>query len=146
MAQEMAKLDLTQMADKLKAKIRDAFIELLPPEQFQALVEAELQRFTQAQTISGQWGHPDKTVPSAFAAVCAEVFREHVKAELKRLLDSPEYQQTWSPERPQLSDAVKEWLTENRQALIETTLLTLAGTAAQDMMQSLRDRLRTGVL
>lgn len=136
------KFDVNDAADRLKGKIRDAFIELLTEEQFKDMVLTELKSFTQGGSKYEHHLGRHVQQPSEFSKLCRGVFEEYVKSELKKLLDSPEYQTQWgNGDRMQISDAVQGWLTKHRRELIETTVLTFAGNAAQHMLENLRNNL-----
>ncbi|HWA29049.1 MAG TPA: hypothetical protein VG734_25590 [Lacunisphaera sp.] len=128
-------MTLENAADRLKDAIRAAFIELLPPDQWKAMVETELRRFMSSSRDT----YSNNGKPSAFSELCEGVFREYVKAELKAMLATPEWQQQWSADGKQLlSDAVKDWLTRHQQELVISTVQALAGQAAQSVLSTLQ--------
>ncbi len=140
MTDAIEKFDINAAAEKLKAQIRSAFIELLTPEQFKDMVQTELKRFTEEQKHQDHWGKVTPG-PSEFTKLCREIFAEHIKTELKALLNSSEFQGQWgSNGRQEISEAVRSWLTANSKELIQSTVLALAGDAAQQMVESLRSR------
>lgn len=133
------KFDINEAADKLKTKIRDAFMELLTPEQFKDMVMTELKRFTEETSTRDNYSGNRTPVPSEFSKICRGVFEQHIKDELKKLLDSPEYRTNWGgTDRMEISEAVQQWLTKHRRELIESTILTFAGSAAQAFLDNLR--------
>lgn len=131
---EIARVSLESAAEQLRDKIRSAFVELLPPEQFQQMVKAELTAFMDNNTNSHDARY--NTRVSTFRSVCYDVFREHVTKDLKTLLASAEWQEQWKGGGgPNLSDAIKAWLTENAQQIVAATIQELAGRAAQTLVQ-----------
>lgn len=136
MTNSIERVTLENAADQLKAKIRSAFVELLPEEQWKEMVAAELKRFAEPTTERNY--HGSTTNPSGLSKLCHEVFTEHIKAELKALLASPEWQTVWTNQGYSLPVAIKSWLTENSTRLIESTVQALAGQAAQRVLESMR--------
>lgn len=137
---DIEKVTLENAAQQLKSKIRMAFVEMIPDEQWKEMVTAELKRFMHMQEIPPSWsGGEVKLVPSDFTRVCSEVFTEFVRGEIKATLSSPEWRESWSGSgRPQISEALKSWCTENAPKLIEHTVQALAGSAAQAVLQNMR--------
>ena len=133
------KVTLENAAEQLKSKIRTAFVELLPEEQWKEMVTAELKRFTETTSRYDTYASKHIEQPSEFGKLCKEVFSEHLKAEIKALLVSKEWQGQWgNTGREQISDAIGAWLTANAKPLIESTVQALAGQAAQQLVSGMR--------
>lgn len=77
MADELTKIDLGGAAQELRDKIRSAFIDLISPEQWAAMIQAELKAFTEPRRGSGYGNYANETLPSAFQAM--------LRAELERI-------------------------------------------------------------
>lgn len=138
MTDSIEKVTLENAADQLKAKIRMAFVELLPEEQWKAMVMAELKRFT-TDTTERDWNGNHKRVPSAFESICREVLTEHTKNEIRALVCSPEWHGSWGPDgKQQISEAIKSWLTDNSQQLVQATVHAMIGQAAQQLVGAVR--------
>ncbi len=139
MSEEIQKFDLSQAAAQLREKIRLAFVELIPPEQWEAMVKAELDGFLKERKgVGGHYSSP-VTLPSVFSQVAEEVYRAHVKALVKAELAKPEWNEQWNGERQEIGTQVKAWLTENAQPLLQVTLKEMFGYAAQAMIDRLRN-------
>ncbi len=139
MAEAIERVTLENAAEQLKSKIRSAFIELLPDEQWKEMVAAELKRFTQETEEFDRYQQRHVRAPSAFSKICTEVFTEHIKAQIKNQLASAEWQGKWGAAgNQQISEAIGSWLTTNSKALVEATVQALAGQAAQNLVQGMR--------
>ncbi len=132
------KVTLESAAEQLKLKIRNAFVELLPDEQWKAMVTAELKAFTEPGGNIDQWGHRREPPPSEFSRICKEVFAEHIKSYIKALLSSPEWQGKYGFKGEEVSDAIKAWLTDNSAALIQSTVQAMAQQAASSLISIMR--------
>ena len=139
MADNIERVTLENAADQLKQKIRMAFVELLPEEQWKEMVAAELKRFTEATSEYNHYQSKHIPVPSAFSKICSEVFTEYLKTEIKTVLMSPDWSSGWGNNgREKISGAIKAWCTEHSQALIESTVQALAAGAAQQLVSTMR--------
>lgn len=139
MTESIERVTLENAAEQLKAKIRTAFVELLPDEQWKEMVAAELKRFTGPTMTRDNYSARSTETPSAFSKICSEVFSEHIKAEIKATLASADWQGKWGNNgKEQISEAIGVWLTANSKALIESTVQALAGSAAQQLVQGMR--------
>lgn len=136
MSDSIQKVTLENAAEQLKLKIRNAFVELLPDEQWKEMVATELKRFTQPTETD----YRGKVMPSAFSVICNEVFADYLKAEIKAVLQSPEWRENWGTPQPQISVAIKAWLTENSAQLIQSTVQALASQAAQNLITGMAHR------
>lgn len=139
MTESIEKVTLENAADQLKAKIRMAFVELLPEEQWKAMVTAELKRFTEDKPAMrdgyGNW----QPGGSEFSKICRDVFTEHIKNEIRALVCSPEWHGSWGPDGKQkISEAIKSWLTDNSQQLVQATVQAMIGQAAQQLVGIVR--------
>ncbi len=136
--------NLNDAAEKLRDQIRSAFVELLTPEQWHAMVRAELDKFTKPSTTRDNYGSRTVEVPSVLHTLCVDVFKTHVKAELNALLSNTDNNvggvYTGDGYRNLLSKIVKDWLTENAAQLVVTTIQALAGEAAQRLILSMQVR------
>lgn len=142
MTNNLAKIDLDQAAQQLVTKIRSTFVELLTEQQWKNMVETELKRFTETHRepiYAG--GRETREVPSEFSKICREVFTAHIKSEVQDVLKSAEWQEVWrSNGQPEISECIKQWLTEHSQQIIQSTIQSLAGQAAQQLITSMSHR------
>lgn len=135
--QAIAAFNLGDAAKTLRDKIRHAFVELIPPEQWEAMVKKELESFTKESVGVDQWGR-SKTQPSVFSEVCKEVYRERLTEQVKALLASPEWQGSYNGTGVKASAAIQEWLTINADKLLIVVLNQMFGGVAQRMVQEMQ--------
>ena len=142
MSDSIQKVTLENAAEQLKLKIRNAFVELLPEEQWKDMVETELKRFTETTTQPKYSGSFEKVeVPSQFSVICREVFGAYIKEEVSKILQSPEWREQWgSGQRGEISAEIKAWLTEHSKEIIQSTVQALAGQAAQQLITNMAHR------
>ena len=130
-------VSIENAAEQLKAKIRSAFVELIPPEQWTAMIVEELKRFTESTPAThDRWNNVATSArPSLFSEICREQYSAVLREKVVEVLQSPEFSaQVWNGE---VSKVIKEWLTENSEKLIQSTILALAGHAAQNLIATM---------
>lgn len=138
MTDQIEKVSLANAAEQLKHKIHLGFVELLTEEQWKAMLLEELQRFTSPGSATDHWGHRREPPPSGFSKICSEVFAEHLKEEIRKILRSPEWSSKFlNNGSTTISDAIKAWLTENSAALVQSTVQALAAQSAQHIVQGI---------
>jgi hypothetical protein len=141
--QAIQTVNLEDAAKQLREKIRLAFVDLIPPEQWDAMVKTELEAFTKPRPPErDQWGHVRVNErPSVFHEVAEQVYREHLKELVKAELQKPEWCGQWdsSEGRYVFGEKVNAWLTENSAAIMHTMLREMFGAVAQGMVERLRN-------
>ena len=101
------------LEDRVRERIRATFVELIPQEQWSALVGVELHRFTQRE------------LPELVKKAAAE----HLQTMLKAELDKPEWRERWTGNHiPDAGPALAEAL---RQAAPEMAAALFAGLGNQ---------------
>ena len=86
MADDIQKLDLGDAAKQLKTKIQSAFIDMIPAEQWQAMIEGELKKFTtETRTPSEYSNNRDTVTPPAFQTMAQGILLE-VAREVRLIL------------------------------------------------------------
>ncbi len=129
-------VSIADAATKLRDKIHSAFAELLPPEQWQKLIEVELQKFLKPTKVRDSYSSREVEQPSLLQRMCEEEFKKHIKSLVVTELMKPEYQA--NAYQGEVSTAIQKWLTDNAQQLIQATVLELAGVSAQSLLNRMR--------
>ena len=83
---------MDSVKEKITAKIRGSFVDMIPLDKWDELVQNELELFI------------DKELPILIKAEMKKQFTQMVLAEL----DRPEFFENWTPEGQKPSDAVEE--------------------------------------
>ena len=132
----IAAVSLQSAAAQLQDKIRVGFVELIPPEQWRAMIEKELTDFTQPRQRPPHSYDP-RPGKSVFSEICEQEFRAFVTKKAREVLDADNAEVNhWNG---RVGELVKEWLTENREKLIQSTILALAGNAAQGLLAAMAE-------
>lgn len=135
MTEDLAKIDLTTAAQQIRDKIRSAFVELITPEQWSAMIAAELKTFTSDRPSTYRDVAP---TPSPFKETVRDELSKFIREKVKEALASPEWQTQWDSTTQQYgpSEMIKQWLLENREAVLASTIQVMFGSALQDFISA----------
>lgn len=140
MAEEIQKLDLADAAEKLRDQIKTAFVAMIPPEQWQGMVKAELDKFCKPHMQTNSYG-PDTRVPSGLERVVQEEAENKIREIVQTQLQTEAWH-TWGVDEAGnneiVSDVIKSWLTENSDQLMAAVLKAMMGNAAQQVLENLQ--------
>jgi hypothetical protein len=137
MGNEMEKpgqFDPNAAVKAIRDKIRKALVEIIPDEQWDALIKAEMRSFMQ-DTTSGS-GYRETVQRAGFKDIVRKVLIEDTEARVRALLTSPEWTGAWGPEGEQASDAIKKYMTQNAGEIMNAWI----GNAVQQVVSQLRQR------
>lgn len=131
-----APFDPAAAVNAIRDRIRGAMLDIIPTEQWDALIKAEMHAFMNDR-VTGS-GYNQNTYPSGFKKIVHEMLEEDAKARVKALLSSPEWQAKWtgSGGDTEASDAVKAYVTANAGAILNAWV----GNAIQQVVQQMQYR------
>lgn len=129
-------ISVQDAAAKLRDQIQSAFASLIPAEQWQKLIEAELNKFLSSTRVKDSWGNGYKDQPSLLESICVEEFKKHIQKIIAEELRKPKY--NGNAYEGKVGEVINNWLTDHAQELIQATVLELAGVAAQSLVNRMR--------
>jgi hypothetical protein len=123
------------LSQKVEAKIRDSFVELVPEEQWQAMVQSALERFTHRNHKVG-YASSD---PSPFDKMVHEAIKKQFVKKIEEELQKPDYfEGPWATFGPTPGDAVKNILRD----LAPELVALLMGSVVQEATNKMRTALQ----
>jgi hypothetical protein len=137
--------NMDNAAKALRAKLQNAFVELIPEEQWEALLKEEFEKFLKPYTEKSQYGRSyDKEVPSKLSQVCNEILTNMFKERLKHELASPDWFEPWVSEPAKdgmtpIAHMVFVYLNQNKEELIEAAFARFIGNAVQAAVKHIRE-------
>ncbi len=111
MADQLAVPDFSDVASKLRERIKSAFVDLIPEERWDAMLKAEVEKFmTGTPASSDRYHNVIPAKPSEFSKISQEILGELVRAEAKQRFESvaPLVFET----------AVEEWIEANYERVL----------------------------
>ncbi len=133
---EIMKVSTETIKEKITNKIREGFVNLIPDEQWDALVQGELDNFTCA-TSNGIYGSKESPLKIMIREGIEEIFRKKVADELSK----PEWSDMYTDGRNIASELVSKIVKENAAELVEG----LMGSFTQNVVMKVRQDLINNV-
>ena len=104
---------------RVSERIRETFLELISPEEFDALVQKEIKAFTEDR-VESSYGGKATIHKAPLKQMIEEEIRQIFTEELKKELAKPEYQQgMWTNAGYEPSEFVKKLIEENIQEIVK---------------------------
>lgn len=125
--------ELKTIQDKIQESIRSTFLDMLPPETFQKMVEAEIKEFT---TSPQSWNSPKR---SPLQNLIIKEVEAMISKSIADELSKPEYQEHWQDGKTIASKFIKDVVKENINDIVAATF----GSMTQHTMQMVRNHLQT---
>ena len=126
----------------VRDKIRAEFVNLIPPDVFTKMVEAEIKAFTAEKPSGSGYGYNSERRPSDFASVVISVLTEETKAEVKKLLESASWCEQWNGQANEPSARVKEILAERGPDILNSVLQNLLANSIQLSVNNILSNMR----
>ena len=122
MSNDIEKVDLQSASEKLKEKIQLAFVDLLTPEQWTAMIAAELKEFTVGKEVRDHYSGRVTRSPSTLANLCEPIFKATITEKLKEHFADVDA-------REEIKAATTRWLQENAQQMLANAIILLISEA-----------------
>ena len=130
----------TTIAEKVAERIRDQFLELVPADEFQRMVEAQIKWFTTKPPKT--YSHSPET-ESPLEKLLRDELRTHYADAVKKAVS--EWHGSWDQYgKATATDAVKKLVTENADAILASMMAGVVQAALNDFNQHLMQRLQGG--
>jgi transcriptional regulator of heat shock response len=135
--------DPAAAVNAIREKIRGAMLDIIPDEQWDSLIQAEMKAFTTDTVERKHYGDP-VTVKAGFKVLVRQVLEAEAKERVKTVLDSPEWQSQWSNEsqRQEAGEAIKSYLTKHGPDIMRECMSAFVAQAMQQTIGTLRGMMR----
>lgn len=148
MADEVVKFDPTQLADKLRERIRSSIGELIPDAQWDAMMKAEITRFFEARTERATYSYGSTVViPSGFTDVAQQMLADEARKRIEAYFSRGEWTQRWDHGDATIPARLEQLVQENLPVLMRECVLVLFGRisrqAADSVEQAMQRRFQT---
>lgn len=124
---EVAKFDPATYVDKVRDKIKQSLIDIIPDEQWNAMLAAEIAGFFKEQVVPGNGYHTTSTKPSEFHRIVLTVLEEDTKRRVKDMLASPEWSSYWDGNKQKAGEEIARIARENGAAILAKWLEAAIG-------------------
>lgn len=127
MSTEVAKFDPTTYVDKVRDKIKQSLIDIIPDEQWNAMLSAEISGFFKEQVVPGNGYRETTTKPSEFRRIVLTVIEEETKKRVRDMLASAGWSSYWDGSRQQTGEEIARIARENGAAILAKWLEAAIG-------------------
>lgn len=116
---EVAKFNPTTYVDKVRDKIKQSLIDVIPDEQWDAMLRSEIEGFFKSKVVSGGYAVGDKREqPSEFRRIVLGVLEEEVKKRTREMLSGPDWAAYWNGNNMQAGEEIARIARENGAAIL----------------------------
>jgi hypothetical protein len=117
MSTEVTKFDPATYVDKVRDKIKQSLIDVIPDEQWNAMLKAEISGFFEHRTNRDQWGGTTTTM-SEFHRIAKLVLEEETKKRLRDMLNGPDWTSYWDGNKQQAGEEIAKLARDNGAAIL----------------------------
>ena len=115
---EVAKFDPATYVDKVRDKIKQSLVDVIPDEQWNVMLKAEISSFFESKTATDRWSNEAKTKPSEFRRLVSVVLEEETKARIRAMLNGPDWTSYWDGTRQQAGEEIAKLARDNGAAIL----------------------------
>lgn len=132
--------NMADAAEALKTKLKNAFVEMIPEEQWEKLLKDEFDKFVNPRKVKDQYSREWKEVPSGLSELCQEILRDMAKDKLKEELKDPKWSTHWGYDENQsiISCAIKEYLEDHQEELVRVAVREFMGSTFQNLIDQMK--------
>ena len=122
---EVAKFDPATYVDKVRDKIKQSLIDVIPDDQWNVMLKSEIETFFKSKTFL-HYGE-QKEQPSEFRRIVMNVIEEETKRRIRQMLTSPEWSSYWDGTKQQAGEEIARIARENGAAILAKWLEAAIG-------------------
>lgn len=122
---EVTKFDPANYVDKVRDKIKQSLIDVIPDDQWNTMLRAEIESFFKTRTYS-HYGE-QKEQPSEFHRIVLNVLEEETKKRVRDMLSGSEWVSYWDGTKLKVGDEIGRIARENGAAILAKWLESAIG-------------------
>ena len=115
---EVAKFDPATYVDKVRDKIKQSLVDVIPDEQWNVMLKAEISSFFESRTEKNSWNNEYATKPSEFRRLVGVVLEEETKKRIRDMLNGPDWTSYWDGTRQQAGEEIAKLARDNGAAIL----------------------------
>jgi len=119
---EVVKFDPATYIDKIRDKIKQSLIDVIPDEQWNAMLKDEITSFFETRTERDRYHNTDKIIPSEFHQIARKVFEEETRQHVRDILNGPDWQAYWNGTKMAVGEEIARLARENGAAILSKWL------------------------
>lgn len=134
--------DPAAAVNAIRDKIRGQMLDVVPTEQWNALIQAEMQAFMHDTVKKNYYGN-EEVKTSGFKQIVRSLLEEDAREHVRAFLRSPEWQGQFSPEagEREAGVAVRAYITEKGPEILRACMNEVISNAVQSVLEGMRNKL-----
>lgn len=124
---EIAKFDPAAYVDKVRDRIKQSLVDVIPDEQWNVMLKAEISAFFESKTERSAHGHETRELPSEFRRIVKGVVEEDTKRRVREMLSGPDWTSYWDGTKQQVGEEIARIARENGAAILAKWLEAAIG-------------------
>jgi len=139
---DVMKIEPAQFVDKLRERIRSSLGELIPEEQWNAMLRAEIERFFAERVERGYYSGSERRIPSDFTFVAQETLAAEARKRIGAYFERDAWAQRWEGGNADIPARLEQLVQENLPGLMRECVLVLLGRIASRSSEAIEDAMR----
>ena len=127
MSTEVTKFDPATYVDKVRDKIKQSLVDVIPDEQWNAMLKAEISSFFESRKERSTYNNEVREHPSEFRRIVNTVVEEETKKRIRDMLATPEWSSYWDGTKQQAGDEIARIARQNGAAILAKWLEAAIG-------------------
>lgn len=110
---EVAKFDPSTYVDKVRDKIKQSLVDVIPDEQWNTMLKAEISAFFESRRERNHYSNEMREIPSEFRRIVLNVIEEEVKRRVRDMLNGPDWTAYWDGNKLEAGEQIAKLAREN---------------------------------
>lgn len=121
------KFDPASYVDKVRDKIKQSLIDVIPDDQWNAMLRVEIGAFFESRKERTPYSNEVREMPSEFRRIVTLVVEEETKKRVRAMLDGPDWSIYWDGTKQQAGEEIARIARENGAAILAKWLEAAIG-------------------
>jgi hypothetical protein len=127
MSTEVTKFDPSTYVDKVRDKIKQSLVDVIPDEQWNTMLKAEISAFFENKRERSAYSSEYREIPSEFRRIVAVVVEEETKRRVCEMLSGTDWSSYWDGTKQQAGEEIARIARENGAAILAKWLESAIG-------------------
>ena len=134
--------DPAAAVNAIRDKIRGQMLDVIPTEQWDNLIKAEMQAFMTDQPKKDYYGRTDGVTPAGFKQIVRSILDDEAKKRVRELLGTPEWLGQWSNDgKTEAGRAVRDYVTEMGPEILRVCMNEIIAQSVQAVLNDMKSRI-----
>lgn len=136
MSEKVTKFEPANYVEKLRDRMKQSMIDIVPDEQWDAMIRAEFEAFFKERRDPNVYSTPPKMLPSPFRDAVHGVIEEECKTRVRAMLQSEEWTGIWDGSKQVAGQQIKDLVREHGAEIMAKWLESAVAQVVQNIQFS----------